>query len=148
MGVLCGCQAKATLPTLKGHEAGQKAESDVHVIAKVVVHVVCYSPEPVGQLLGFNCVKFSLVPLQALQLPVGRKEGIKQLSRSLSRKLGCCRLPWTQRLFLKPWHKPQTLTVVVTRTASTSGRQPASSNMPGLALAQLTQCCTRQRPKR
>ena len=77
MGVLRGCQAKATLPALKGHEAGQQAESDVHVVAKVVIHVIRHGPEPVGQLLGFNCVELSLIPLQALQLPVGRKEEIK-----------------------------------------------------------------------
>lgn len=82
VGILRGCQAKATLTALKSHEAGQQAESDVHIIAKVVVHVVCYSPETVGQLLGFNCVEFSLVPLQALQLPMERKERIKQSSSS------------------------------------------------------------------
>lgn len=87
MGVLCSCQAKAALLALEGHEAGQQAESNVHVIAKVVVHVVSHSPEPVGQLLGFNCVQLSLVPLQALQLPVERKEGVKQFSRFLTRKL-------------------------------------------------------------
>lgn len=66
MGILCSCQAKATLLALEGHEAGQQAESNVHVIAKVVLHVVCHSPQPVRQLLGFNCVELSLVPLQAL----------------------------------------------------------------------------------
>lgn len=71
VGILRGCQAEAVLLALKGHEAGQQAEGDVHIIPKVVVHVVSHSPEPVGQLLGFNCVELSLVPLQTLQLPVG-----------------------------------------------------------------------------
>lgn len=66
MGVLCSCEAKAVLLALEGHEVGQQAEGNVHVIAKVVVHVLCHSPELVGQLLGFNCVELSLVPLQAL----------------------------------------------------------------------------------
>lgn len=66
VGVLCGCEAEAALPALEGHEAGQQAEGNVHVIAKVVLHVVCHGPQAVGQLLGFNCVQLSLVPLQAL----------------------------------------------------------------------------------
>lgn len=71
------------LLALKGHEAGQQAESNVHIIAKVVVHVVCHSPEPVGQLLGFNRVELSLVPLQALKLSVGEKGGLNNSAGSL-----------------------------------------------------------------
>lgn len=87
------------LPAFKGHQAGQQAVGDVHIIAKVVVHVVCHGPEAVGQLLGFNCVELSLIPLQALQLPVGRKERINSSADSSlegitvprDRDVGCCK---------------------------------------------------------
>lgn len=99
MGILCGCQTKAMLPAFEGHQAGQQAVGDVHIIAKVVVHVVCHGPETVGQLLGFNRVELSLIPLQALQLPAGRKERINSSAGSFpegitapgDRGVGCCK---------------------------------------------------------
>lgn len=83
--VLRGGEAEAALAALEGHEAGQQAEGDVHVVAKVVLHVVRHGPQAVRQLLGFNRVELSLVPLQALQLSAGRKERVKQFSGFLTR---------------------------------------------------------------
>lgn len=44
VGVLGSCEAKAMLPALKCHQAGQQAIRDMNIIAKVALHLVCHCP--------------------------------------------------------------------------------------------------------
>ena len=40
VGILGGCQAEAVLPVLKCHQVGKQAVRDVHIVAKVALHLV------------------------------------------------------------------------------------------------------------
>lgn len=130
VGILRGRQPEATLPALEGHQARQQAVGDVHIVPKVVLHVVRHCPQPVGQLLGFDGVELSLVPLQALQLPAGREEGVSpqwflpgEPHGSQRASCGVLGVLWGSGMICETTARAGVLAVVVTWAGSVSGRE-------------------------